>query len=326
MRPRIDGSLLVSLLTALAGCKPAPNATAETTASAIGAASAVPPVGATATTTVPSSAAPSASAAPKPPPGPIDPAMVRLPAGTYHQGSAGATQDDFAWQHTESVPAFDLDVTEVTVEAYQACLDAGACTYVPRSTDCNLERERDEYKRDPVNCVTWAEAVKFCAWRGAELPTDGMWEYAAGGRRGWHWPWSEQMTTTSYEPQNGAIHRRVAIDGLCLEGPTTEASHMPHRIQYHTKVTCPVGSLPRGDTPDKLKDMTGNVAEWTSSLYCRHHKELCEDGVRTVKGGAFDGVGLSVIEYRMSIDEKTWQPNIGFRCTRVVNTDSKKGR
>ena len=314
----VNALLLMLLLTAVAGCKPSPNATAVGETSTAGTTSAEPPTGATAMTTAQSSAAPT--------PTPVDPPMVRLPAGTYYQGSAGATGDDFAWQHLESVPAFDLDATEVTVEAYQDCLEAGACTYAPRSTDCNMERERDEYKRDPVNCVTWEEAVKFCAWRGAGLPTDGMWEYAAGGRRNEQYPWDPRLELrldrrkTPFRPLFSAKY------GSCREGDSVSEIKIPQRAKYGRDTTCPVGSLPHGDTLDGVKDLAGNVAEWTQTPFCEHHKKLCEEGCRTVKGGAFNGIGNAGRLYRMSIDEKTWKPYIGFRCARVVKADSKKGR
>lgn len=251
--------------------------------------------------------------------------MVRLPAGTYMQGAAGGTNDDFAWPHLESVPAFELDVTEVTVEAYQACLDAGACTYEPRGPDCTMERDRDEYKRDPVSCVTWTEAVKYCAWRGAELPTDGMWEYAAGGRHGRSYPWDPKLELnldrrkTPYRPLFSAMW------GDCREGDSAEELTLPQRAKYKRNTTCPVGSLPHGNSLEGVQDLAGNVAEWTQTVYCRHHKKLCQSGFRTVKGSGFDGLGMASRENRMSFDEKTWRPSIGFRCARVIHP-TKKGQ
>jgi formylglycine-generating enzyme required for sulfatase activity len=323
MRHRAEGLVASTILfVAVDACNTSPSTLAEGTASVSAQGSATPPGPAT----VASSAAPSASTAAKSPPGPVDPAMVRLPAGTYLQGSAGATGDDFAWQHMESVPSFDLDVTEVTVEAYQTCLDAGACTYAPRDTNCNLERERDEYKRDPVNCVTWAEAVKYCAWRGAELPTDGMWEYAAGGRRDQQYPWDPKWPLRRDRGKNPFRIIYIAVYGGCREGETELDITLPQRANYGRNTTCPVGSLPHGDTLEGVKDMAGNVSEWTQTPYCRHHKKLCDDGFRTVKGDAFNAFGDPGRHYRFSIDETTSPPAIGFRCARVVNKDPTKGR
>lgn len=65
------------------------------------------------------------------------------------------------------------------------------------------------------------------------------------------------------------------------------------------------------------------MAEWTQTPYCRHHKNLCQDGLRTVKGGAFDGWGFGSRQQRMSMDQKTWRPSIGFRCARVIHPTKK---
>ncbi len=250
--------------------------------------------------------------------------MVRLPAGAFHQGSAGATGDEFGWQHTEVVPAFDLDVTEVTVEAYQVCLDAGACTYDPRSDKCNLERPRDEYRRDPVNCVTWGEAVKYCEWRGAVLPTEGMWEYAAGGRWGWNAPWGRNIGMRDV-PAGTTGDMYMAINGTCRERVPIAEGKLPGRKKYGMETTCPVGPFPRGDTREGVKDLLGNVSEWTTTPYCKLHKEQCEADRRTVKGHSYS-TGASGVTHRFSVPEAEWRPTIGFRCARVATPAGKNGR
>ncbi len=250
--------------------------------------------------------------------------MVRLPAGAFHQGSAGSTGDEFGWQHTEVVPAFDLDVTEVTVEAYQVCLDAGVCTYGPRSDKCNLERPRAEYKRDPVNCVTWAEAVKYCEWRGAALPTDGMWEYAAGGRWAWYWPWAAKPGQHHVPPgTTGDVY--IATLGICRERVPDAEGRLPGRKQYGRETTCPVGTFPRGDSREGVKDLLGNVSEWTSTIYCKLHKAQCEPEKRTVKGQAYS-TWIAGSAGRFSMPETEWQPTVGFRCARVATAARKNGR
>lgn len=261
------------------------------------------------------SASASVSAAVKPPPVPVDPPMVSFPAGFFHQGSAGATGDDFGWQHDESVPAFEMDVTEVTVEAYQACLDAGVCTYGPRSEDCNLERPREEYRQDPVNCVTFAEAEKYCGWRGAELPSDGMWEYAAGGRRGWYSPWAAKPGFRNV-PYGTTGDIYAAVHGTCRERVPWAEGKLPNRKKYDIDSTCPVGTFPRGNSPEGLKDMEGNVSEWTSTIYCKLHKKECEPEKRTVKGQAYNN-STSGIQHRIGVPATEWRPAIGFRCARL---------
>src|SRR5690348_15591390 len=98
---RFADESLVACALVLAVCTSGPGATAEPAPSntQVG----LPPTGNP--TTAVASASASVSATPRPPPVPVDPPMVTFPAGAFHQGSAGATGDEFGWQHTEVVPA-----------------------------------------------------------------------------------------------------------------------------------------------------------------------------------------------------------------------------
>jgi formylglycine-generating enzyme required for sulfatase activity len=52
--------------------------------------------------------------------------MVSIPAGAFLMGSAGGRSDELP-VHSVSRAAFEIDETEVTVDAYQACVAAGGC-------------------------------------------------------------------------------------------------------------------------------------------------------------------------------------------------------
>jgi formylglycine-generating enzyme required for sulfatase activity len=150
--------------------------------------------------------------------------MKPLPGGGFLYGEK---------KESRSVGTFELDVTEVTVAAYQACVDAGICT-VPKSGErCNWGRSgREEH---PINCVDWEQANGFCSWAGKRLPTEEEWEYAARGNAGRTYPWGETAPSRTK---------------LCLD---------------RGDGTCSVCSRPSGSTPSGLCDMAGNVWEWTSA-------------------------------------------------------------
>ena len=100
---------------------------------------------------------------------------------------------------------------------------------------------------------------------------------------------------------------------------------LPGRRQYRDETTCPVASFPRGDSREGVKDLLGNVSEWTTTSYCKLYKEQCEPDRRTVKGHSYS-TRASGVTHRFSVAETEWRPTIGFRCARVATPPGKKGR
>jgi formylglycine-generating enzyme required for sulfatase activity/tetratricopeptide (TPR) repeat protein len=126
---------------------------------------------------------------------------------------------------------FCLDLTEVTMTGWQACVQAGKCTAAGLgSSTCN--GNHPDRGNHPVNCVNHTQAEAYCAFRGARLPTEFEWEYAArGGEQALKYPWGSESP-----------------DG---------------RVCWKKPGTCPVKSYAPGAFG--LYDMSGNVWEWTSS-------------------------------------------------------------
>jgi formylglycine-generating enzyme required for sulfatase activity len=96
----------------------------------------------------------------------------------------------------------------------------------------------------PVVGVCWYEARAYCAWLAAQsglnvrLPTEVEWEAAARG-----------LGARAYAYGD-------AFDVLAANTQET-----------HAKQTTPVGVFPNGRTPEGVDDLSGNVYEWTSSLF-----------------------------------------------------------
>src|SRR5260221_2700674 len=103
----------------------------------------------------------------------------------------------------------------------------------------------DQRPRDSVN---WFEARDFCVGRGkgVRLPTEAEWEYAARGPDALTYPWGNNFVSA-----NGIIN---------------SDNH-----------TADVGSKPDGVSWIGALDMSGNVLEWTSSLY-KTYPYNAEDG------------------------------------------------
>ncbi|MBK6533070.1 MAG: formylglycine-generating enzyme family protein [Deltaproteobacteria bacterium] len=165
---------------------------------------------------------------------PPPPDRVRVPAGPFVMGEDARGEADERPRHTRTLPAYEIDRTEVTRENYERCVRAGRCTG-PRPLDA---RFRDP--RQPVVGVSWFQATAYCAWVGARLPTEAEWEKAARGGDGRTFPWGETY-------------------------PTLRMATFGH--DEHTGHPDPVGSHPGFPSPYGALDLAGNVWEWVDDPY-----------------------------------------------------------
>lgn len=160
----------------------------------------------------------------------VDAGMVRIPAGSYIIG----TDTGFARArpaHIVQLPSFGIDVHEVTIGEYKSYADStrSPVPWTGAMPDAAL----------PVTRLQWAEATNYCRWKhadGGDLPSEEQWEAAARGESGRRYPWGD---TYDLAAANTAAARRT--------GPA------------------PVGTFPRGATPEGVHDLIGNVWEWTRS-------------------------------------------------------------
>lgn len=273
---------------------------------------------------VPDSTAPVAVVQPAAHPG----KMVRIPAGTFEMGSpAGVGNPDEHPQHKVHVKAFHMDLTEVTVAQYAACVAAGNCPEAPTTVDWTgikpLDRsersrlcngDRADRANHPENCVDWNMASDYCRWIGGRLPTEQEWEYTARGTAGRTYPWGNQPPGPSLLNACGPeCHAALQHIGWHLNG---------RPAMYATSdgwgTTAPVASYPAGRSPFGLYDMAGNVYEWTSSDYCRYPSTNCTTKYRVVRGGSWlDSVASWVrAAHRLGFLPSHRYDYLGFRCAR----------
>lgn len=205
--------------------------------------------------------------------------MTWIPGGAYTIDAGRAV----------TVSSFCMDTTEVTVAAYQACVNAGACAE-PRSAGmlyCNWAVQgRDNH---PINCVDWNQIATYCDWRGGRLPTEEEWEWAArGGGNGSTYPWGD----TSPDDQ------------LCWSFDVKQRTGQPRFS------SCPVGSHPSGSNPWGIQDLAGNVWEWTSTAW----NSTSTDRVR--HGGGWYEVDAQWVraDARANADPSFIDVNLGGRC------------
>ena len=243
-----------------------------------------------------------------------DAQMIAIPAGQYIAGSTPEERDaaydayrrtsgrDTAraehWFDDEQdrqvahLPAFRIDLMPVTQAAYAELVATGqAPPPAPAGDDPTAARFawRDgrpppERADHPVVLVTYAEAARYCAWRGTlvgqvrRLPTAAEYEKAARGHNGLAYPWGNDFDPSKLDSAVG--------------GPGD---------------TEPVGTRAAGASPYGVLGLAGNAFAWTSTPW--------KPGERTVKGSSwqdFGGVGRGASGHGRP--ENARLPLVGFRC------------
>ena len=242
--------------------------------------------------------------------------MISLKGGVFTMGDdvfdPQKTLDGSKPPHAATVPPFQLDVTEVTVDAYRRCVEDGACSS-PKEQPKRLgappcswyELNRGNH---PVNCVSWRQADAYCKWAGKQLPTEEMWEFAARGKAGRTFPWGNEVP----EPGVSWGVPRDVYDRLQGSCRTPDKSS--------DEDTIPVGCAPRGATPEGVLDLAGNVMEWTASPYCDYATKACKEDRRVIRGGTNDvfnrGWAIWAI-VRWADAPESASGLYGFRCARL---------
>ncbi|MEU0785212.1 ergothioneine biosynthesis protein EgtB [Streptomyces sp. NPDC006173] len=196
------------------------------------------------------------------------PAEVLVPGGPFVMGTSTEpwALDNERPAHRRTVPSFHIDTTPVTNGAYEAFIADGGYGdprwWTPEGWDHirahDIEaplfwrREGGQWLRrrfgvteivppdEPVLHVCWYEADAYARWAGRRLPTEAEWEKAAR-----HDPVSDRSTRYPWGDAD----------------PTPEHANLGQR---HLR-PAPVGSYPAGASPLGVRQLIGDVWEWTSS-------------------------------------------------------------
>ena len=228
--------------------------------------------------------------------------MILVPAGSY---SMGATYQTSAQPvHTVNVPAFYMDIYEVTNAQYKAFCDATSRAYPPDPNFSGMPNyfTNPTYANYPVVELNWYDAKAYCEWRGSgyRLPSEAEWERAAKGNTdNRQWPWGDTWVAANANVGGG------------------NADGYPK--------TSPVGSFPSGISPAGCYDMAGNVWEYCEDDWHSSYNGAPIDGSawidtpraadRVNRGGSWYYAGAnSRCAYRTQAgtgDDR------GFRCART---------
>lgn len=258
------------------------------------------------------------------------PAEIRIAAGAFTMG----TGDD-AWAydnerpaHRVELPAFHIDTAPVTNRAYQAFMADGGYDAARYWTADGWEWRTRTGKRapafwfadgdawwrhrlgrvepvpgdEPVQHVCWYEADAYARWAGKRLPTEAEWEKAAAWDpatgRARRYPWGD-----TYEPGRANL-------GCVRHRPT------------------PAGSHPAGASAYGVRQLLGDVWEWTSGdfhgypgfrpfPYPEYSQAFFGSKYKVLRGGswAVDPVAMRTTFRNWDLPVRR-QIFTGFRCAR----------
>lgn len=235
--------------------------------------------------------------------------LILIPGGTFEMGSG--TDRDHSPAHAVTLDPFYIDRCEVTNADYFAfCRSMGH--RLPAFWGLDAFRSGPDYPDHPVVGVSWHDAIAYTGWRGARLPTEAEWEYAArGGVAGKAYPNGDEI-----DPADGNYARSGK------GGPI------------------PVGSYPANGFG--LHDMLGSVVEWVWDRYAPDYYSS-SPGVnprgpetpvdrpepvlfRVIRGGGWhSGPYCSRVYYRNALPANWLDFAVGFRCAKDAEPQGNRG-
>jgi formylglycine-generating enzyme required for sulfatase activity len=232
--------------------------------------------------------------------------MALIKTGEFLMGTPLSNRDggrDEYPQRQIFLDAFYLDVYEVTNGRYMEFITVTGHRVPehPRDKKLTLWKEStvpDAFKDHPVVNVDWYDATAYCKWAGKRLPTEAEWERAARGTTGRRFPWGDTEPTRAH-----ANYLNQWRNGGGLE---------------------PIGTHPRGASPEGVQDLQGNVWEWVADWYDPHYYENGPtrnpqgpaEGVRKVIRGSGWESEAPVLRsaHRLSSPPTNRNHTLGFRC------------
>jgi formylglycine-generating enzyme required for sulfatase activity len=243
--------------------------------------------------------------------------FVEIPAGPFLMGSDDERDSRVLKalpQRKTTLPIYYIVRYPVTVAQFRAFVEMSGYEWGSKDRPQGAANH-------PVVYVSWHDAVAYCAWLTAclrewtgtpeflrsllhtegwrvILPSEAEWEKAARGMDGRAYPWGNDLD--------------------------------PDRANYSAtdiNATSAVGCFPHGVSPYGIEELSGNVLEWTRSLYGdypyparraarakREDLQAHKNASRVRRGGAFWGDHQDVgCASRHGRGARSVGPGFGFR-------------
>ena len=196
--------------------------------------------------------------------------------------------------HTVTLGGFWIDRHEVTNAQYSLCVQAGACRPSRLTND-----EKYNGGDFPAAGIPWRDAVDYCSWAGARLPTEAEWEFAARSPESLIYPWGQAFVC------EGGNFLDESTD--CEDGYSGSS---------------PVGSFRQGDSWVGAWDMAGNVWEWVADEFSTYSgaseteaNTVTSSDTHILRGGSWGYTPAFVrAAYRYPVPPEADYLAVGFRC------------
>ncbi|MCF7849462.1 MAG: SUMF1/EgtB/PvdO family nonheme iron enzyme [Kiritimatiellales bacterium] len=244
--------------------------------------------------------------------------LARIPAGEFAMGSNAGAVDEQPMKKVMIDKPFWMGTMEVSLEQYLQFNPE----HRNRVYDMHYKDQvRPGYDMDkpelPAIRMSWEEAMAFCEWlsektgRKVALPTEAQWEWAC--RAGTATPLNYGTLDTNFSPYANLADASISL--LAVKGVDPQPLKDPDEYwDYELKdARFNDGTLHLDKVASRepnawgLRNMHGNVAEWTRSAYTDKDK-------RVVRGGSwYDRPKRATSSFRLAYPQ--WQRvfNTGFR-------------
>jgi len=208
--------------------------------------------------------------------------LVRIPAGQFVMGTQ---KDGYPDEQPRAVVTIDkpfwMGVTEVTNKQYEAFDPKHDTRYIDEhgkdhATPGYIANHYDQ----PVARISWAEAMAFCQWlskksgKKVTLPTEAQWEWAARAGTASQFFYGDKDTDFGKFANLADTTRSHMAGGFPGGSRIRDGKPYPDKSLYPLRdirftdnwfIVDYVGQV--RPNPWGLKDIVGNVSEWTRSDY-----------------------------------------------------------
>jgi formylglycine-generating enzyme required for sulfatase activity len=269
---------------------------------------------------------------------PSCPEMVAIASGRFNMGSPASEDErssDEEPVHPVEVAAFALGKTEVTRGQFAEFVkntkySTGDKCWMLKGGKFEERSGRNwrdlgflQNDKHPVACINWNDAKAYAKWLSRKtgkryrLPTEAEWEYAARGNTVTARYWGNTPDEACAYANAADKTAEVQIHGAPF--------WVLHNCTDGFAYTSPAGSFKANQFG--LKDMLGNVWEWTEDSFHDSYTDAPVDGSawqgdgkkRVLRGGSWNNSPSRVRSAKRGRDKPTSRfSNIGFRLARSL--------